>query len=252
MKKIVLSVAVCGALALTLFGCGQQASPESTGTDAPAQQEQPAEKQMTPEEIKAELSKLIENQPDNATIVNDTVTTVEAGGQSMTTTMSITAMADNTDGYKGYALISAPGTEVDGMETFMADGKVIAQFNGQVIDMTDQMGGQSEDPVKESNEQALQVVKAAKDITMTDNGGQKTFTITMDGDSAAVLDIDDIDVINDVRATYTFNAEGQLELMDMTCEGTTTVQDQEVTITVQSKAKYSDYGTTQVPAAPEV
>ncbi len=243
MKKIVLSVAVCGALALTLFGCGQQASPESTGTDAPAQQEQPAEKQMTPEEIKAELSKLIENQPDNATIVNDTVTTVEAGGQSMTTTMFITAMADNTDGYKGYALISAPGTEVDGMETFMADGKVIAQFNGQVIDMTDQMGGQSEDPVKESNEQALQVVKAAKDITMTDNGGQKTFTITMDGDSAAVLDIDDIDVIN---------AEGQLELMDMTCEGTTTVQDQEVTITVQSKAKYSDYGTTQVPAAPEV
>ncbi|MBB3171839.1 hypothetical protein [Parvibacter caecicola] len=250
MKKQLLSVAVCGAMALAMFGCSQAPNPKAEG-DAPAQQEQPAAAEKSPEELKSELVDLINGQATNVTVDTSTDTTVSAQGQSFTQSMDILAMVDNADGYKGYAKITAPGTEMDGMETFMDGSKAVVRLGDQTVDISDEMADELDDSMGVDNEKAIAIVNAAKEISVSESNGQKTYTVVTDGASAAGVDFDGVDSVGDIDATYVFDSSDQLVKNTMSVEGTTTTQGQEVTVKVDVTADYSDYGTTQVPAVPE-
>lgn len=250
MKKQLLSVAVCGALALTMFGCSQAPAPKEDG-GAPSQ-EQPAAAEKTPEELKAELVNLINSQQTNVTVDTSTDTTISAQGQSLTQSMDILAMVDNKDGYKGYAKITAPGTEMDGMETFMDGSKAVVRLGDQAVDISDEMAGELDDSMGVDNEKAIAIVNAAKEISVSESNGQKVYTVVVDGNAIKGVDFDGVDSIGAIDATYAFDGSDQLVKNTMSVEGTTTVQDQEVTVKVDVTANYSDYGTTEVPAVPEV
>lgn len=254
MNKFVLSVAVCGALALGMFGCSQAPAPKEEGNGGAPQQEQPApapQPEKTPDELKADLAALINGQQGNVTVDTKTDTTVSVDGQSFTQSMDMLAMADNTSGYKGYAKLSAPGTEVDEMETFMDGDRVVARLGDQVIDISNEMAGELDDSVGANNEQALAIVNGARDVSVADQGGKKVYTVTTDGASVPGVAFDGVDSVGAIEATYTFDSSDQLIKVTMKVEGTTTVEDQEVNVKVDVTADYSDYGTTEVPAIPE-
>lgn len=253
MKKLVLSVAVCGALTLGLFGCSQAPAPKEEGIGGAPQQEQSApEPEKSADELKADLAALINSQQENVTVDTKTDTTVSVDGQSFTQSMDMLAMADNTNGYKGYAKLSAPGTEVDEMETFMDGDKVVARLGDQVIDISSEMAGELDDSVGANNEQALAIVNGAKDISVADQGGKKVYTVTTDGASVSGVAFDGVESVGAIEATYTFDSSDQLVKVTMKVEGVTTVDEQEVNVKVDVTADYSDYGTTEVPAIPEV
>ena len=265
MKRKMLGMVAAGLLAVSLVGCGGNASENVADDQAP----EAAQPEVTPtagaeEDVSSEASSLDENRAEMETMLNamalgnvtiDTEMVIEAGADGVNgsqTSDILVKVATDSDDPRAYYRYDMPGTELDGVEMYVTSAQLIAVADGTAVDTG---SDQAEiDALLASNSDltsALVPIQNATSIEKTESNGTTTFHVVSDSAAlSAQLPTEGFDGYTSYEADYTFDAEGRLQAMTMKATGTADQSGTEVQLTMTTTT-YSDYGTTVVEDAPE-
>lgn len=266
MKRKMLGVVAAGLLAVSLAGCAGNAGDNAADGQAPeaAQPEAPSSEggdagassgAGSLDENRAEMEALLDAlAPENVTVETESVIEAGAGGvNGSQSTDILVKIATDSDDPRVYYRYDMPGTELDGMEMYVTSSQIIAVADGTAVDAG---SDQSEiDALLSSGADltnALVPIQNATSIEKTEADGTTTFHVVSDPEAlSAQLPTDGFDGYTSYEADYTFDANGNLQLMTMKATGTADQNGTEIQLTMTVTATYSDYGTTVVEDAPE-
>ena len=266
MKRKMLGMVAAGLLAVSLVGCGGNASENVADDQAP----EAAQPEVTPtagaeEDVSSEASSLDENRAEMETMLNamalgnvtiDTEMVIEAGADGVNvshTSDILVKVATDSDDPRAYYRYDMPGTELDGVEMYVTSAQLIAVADGTAVDTG---SDQAEiDALLASNSDltsALVPIQNATSIEKTESNGTTTFHVVSDSTAlSAQLPTEGFDGYTSYEADYTFDAEGRLQAMTANVTGVADQSGTEIQLTMTTTATYSDYGTTVVEDAPE-
>ncbi len=250
MKRKMLGMVAAGLLAVSLVGCGGNASENVADDQAP----EAAQPEVTPtagaeEDVSSEASSLDENRAEMETMLNamalgnvtiDTEMVIEAGADGVNgsqTSDILVKVATDSDDPRAYYRYDMPGTELDGVEMYVTSDQ--AEIDALLASNSDLTS-------------ALVPIQNATSIEKTESNGTTTFHVVSDSAAlSAQLPTEGFDGYTSYEADYTFDAEGRLQAMTMKATGTADQSGTEVQLTMTTTTTYSDYGTTVVEDAPE-
>lgn len=254
MKKIFVATVCSMALALGLVGCN---SPSAENTDDQAQ----TVEGQTDEASVTRARELMENMfaasaDENVTIVSAVQTNTNIDGVDYNTTSTTTIMKDLSGDEPHYykSLVTEPASEND--SAYYIDG-----ING-IVEIGDQRipVEYEADKIDEvvNQEAATENVRAyydyADEISYYEEDGTEVVQVHVNPTTLLESGLfeDTFTNIDNCVAEYTFDAEGRLNVFINTIEGTVMGTDgAENQVRIETRAVYSDFDTTEVPALPE-
>lgn len=254
MKKI-FAAACSMALVFGLAGCGSS-SAENT-TEAPEQVQG-----LTDEASVAKARELMEAMlaapvEDNMTEIDTVRTVTNIDGQDYDSLSTVTIMKDTAGDVPAFykKIETNPAAETDATYYVKGSDGVI-EMDGEMaqVEFDDEQVADIFN-VESNSEGSRTYYDCADEISYYEEDGTQVVMLKVDPEKlmeSGVLS-ETFSNIDSCVAEYTFNADGKLSFFISTIEGTLVGTDGEgVPATVEAKCIYSDYGTTEVPALPEV
>lgn len=194
--------------------------------------------------LAGELSDVFEKMPKNLTCVMETATTVFQGDLSLTQDMHLEAYQDATDGLRALIYLEAPDSGIDEMYTYVADGRVTASVDGEVVSAD--YNYETEDPTGLGRATGLLSCAEALD-SIAYNNGEVEYILYADPQKVTdEVDLDGWDLTTLCEAHYYLNTAGELTAMTMYVEGFPEKAETADYMTVDIQAWYSDFNTTEV------